>query len=283
MRNILFRISLLTAYGLLLTAFIGCGRLAFWQAQTLEKQGRWLEAIQAYDSFYQKYPEHVRTPQALYQAGRIYMSSLGLCEKASPFFERTIRLFPQKQPWVQLSREALFQCPDYFPLDSGMKWVYVDSQTGGRNMRQEVESWVESKTLRTMLKGQYYAGKKRFKEYAKEYRREDWEVRESDVGGKSNIYRVILKYPFKSGMEWVARSGSRETHYKVIEDHVEVEVRAGKFAHCLKIKEQVTGYPSWKYDYYAPGVGRVLTTVGGPNYEHRNTELLSYSVSKVQS
>ena len=39
------------------------------------------------------------------------------------------------------------------------------------------------------------------------------------------------------------------------------------------------GLPSsWKVDYYAPGVGRILTTLATPSFERRNTELLSYDL-----
>jgi hypothetical protein len=32
----------------------------------------------------------------------------------------------------------------------------------------------------------------------------------------------------------------------------------------------------WRFDYYAPGVGRVKTTLGGPGYENPNAELSRY-------
>ena len=35
------------------------------------------------------------------------------------------------------------------------------------------------------------------------------------------------------------------------------------------------GVPAWKYDYYAPGIGRVRTTIGGRGFENPNTELKS--------
>ena len=51
----------------------------------------------------------------------------------------------------------------------------------------------------------------------------------------------------------------------------------GVFSGCIKVRETDPRFPrSWKFDYFAPGVGRVKTTVGAPGVENPNTELLRY-------
>ncbi|MBI4051929.1 MAG: tetratricopeptide repeat protein [Elusimicrobia bacterium] len=262
----------------LTTFFIGCGRISLWRAQSLEKRGQFDKAAMAYESFYEKYPQHQRAAEVLYLAGRVYMDHLGQCQKARPLFERAIRNYPDHKNWVQMSRDALFRCPDYFPLHSGRSWILVDSETGGRNMRQEMECFVDSSTHRTYLQGWFFAGKKRFKDFKKEYHHQDWELKEMESDGKG-APTTILKYPMAVGMKWVSRRGFQEVHFEVTDTRAQVKVRAGVFPDVLKLKEQISGVRSWKYDYYAPGVGRILTTVAGPGFENRNTELLSYQVS----
>ena len=67
----------------------------------------------------------------------------------------------------------------------------------------------------------------------------------------------------------------------MIDKDAAVRVRAGEFLHCVKVREQPEGAsPSWKYDYYAPGVGRILTTVAGKGFENPNTELISYQTQE---
>ena len=52
----------------------------------------------------------------------------------------------------------------------------------------------------------------------------------------------------------------------------------GTFHDCIKVREAQAGLPAWRYDYYAPGIGRVRTTVAGPRFEKPNTELKSAKI-----
>ena len=64
--------------------------------------------------------------------------------------------------------------------------------------------------------------------------------------------------------------------YTIQAEGVKVTVKAGEFNNCIKVKQQMEGLPSWIYEYYAPWTGKVLTSVAGPGFENRVTELLKY-------
>ena len=55
-----------------------------------------------------------------------------------------------------------------------------------------------------------------------------------------------------------------------------MKVRAGEFENCIKVRQAAAGAPSWVYEYYAPWVGRIMTSVAGKNFENRVTELIKY-------
>ncbi len=120
-----------------------------------------------------------------------------------------------------------------------------------------------------------YAGKKLIAKMKRLYFRDSWELREKEIG--KNLGEIcILKYPFTKGRSWSSRRGRDTIHFRIEAVGVPVRTRAGKFHNCLKVRQRVEGLPSWIYNYYAPGTGRVLTTVAGKGFENRNTELLSY-------
>jgi len=63
-----------------------------------------------------------------------------------------------------------------------------------------------------------------------------------------------------------------------------VEVKGGVFITCLKVKQQpVKSKTSWKYDYYAPEVGLILTNTATKRRETRIAELLSYQMAGESS
>jgi hypothetical protein len=65
--------------------------------------------------------------------------------------------------------------------------------------------------------------------------------------------------------------------YKIVSLDEKVRVVAGEFEHCLKVQSGVSGIVGASTnEYYAPGVGRVLTTISTKGNENRVTELLSY-------
>ena len=266
--------ALLWLCGLLL----GCsaqGKLD--RAVRWEDRGLYPRALEVYEGFAGGRPGHPRTPEALYRAARIYQKRLQRYEEARDLFERVARGYPQT-PWAKFSREALMDCPDYFPLEPGGRWIYGDSQSGGNNMRAEyaVEAATSAAGVRMIQK--IYAGKRFFQTLERRYLKSEGELREFL---SPEDYTVILKYPFIKGHSWSSLRGGTRLAYSIEEDRAAVRVRAGEFLHCVKVREQPEGAsPSWKYDYYAPGVGRILTTVAGKGFENPNTELISYQTQE---
>jgi hypothetical protein len=263
--------------GSVLAGVLGCtAGMDFRSGLRSEKKGRFALAAAAYERFLERRPDGARSPEAAYRAGRIYAEEFGRCEQAVPLFEQAARRAgaPGSAPWAELGRLALLSCPEFFPIRQGASWVYVDSLSGGKNMRLEVSVRDSSACVRAELVGAYYAGKQRFKGYRRSSEREGWYIWESDQGGR----QPILRYPFHRGQRWEARRRDGPISFEIVDDSAAVHVKAGSFKGCLKVKSQVAGFPSWVYDYYCPGVGRVKTTVGVPGVENANTELASYKI-----
>lgn len=267
------RVFLLAALASL--AQLGCADWDMRRAGRLERKGAKKEAVAAYERFLEKHPGHPRTAEAAYIAGRLYSEDFGRCAQALPLFEKAARLADgEKAPgsWSEKARLSLLSCPDFFPLSPGRSWVYVDSASGGENMRLEILVLRSSSSLSADITGAYFAGDKRTQDYKRQAAKEGWSVMET-VGGEK---LPILKYPFRQGHSWEGRQGGKSVRYSIVEDGALVETKAGKFTSCLKVKSQTHGYESWVYDYYCAGVGRVKTTVGVPEAENPNTELASY-------
>lgn len=245
----------------------------FRKAGYLESARRHPEAARAFQGFARRYPADPRAAEALVRAGRIHARVFGRCREARPLYEQAARHFGSLGPWPGLARRGLLDCPNYFPLQDGARRVYVDSQTGGRNMTLDFRVAASGDGERGEAVGAYYAGKTRFQGYRRRYEKADWAIWESE--GMDRVR--LLRYPFQVGMSWRESRNGRATEFLVESDAERVEVLAGRFFPCLKVRERLEGAAAWKYEYYAPGVGRVKTTVGGPGFEHSNTELKSYS------
>ena len=78
--------------------------------------------------------------------------------------------------------------------------------------------------------------------------------------------------PIDVNKEWVVGN----VKYRIISKSEEVTVAAGKFSNCVKIKKQLIGTPSWSYEYFAPEVGKILTTQSSGSAEKRITELKEF-------
>ena len=257
---------------------LGCADWDFRSAARLERKGEGARAVAAYERFAEKHPGHPRFAEAAFRAGRLYSEEFGRCEQAVPLYEkaaRTARGGEGPEAWPERARLALLSCPDYFPLSARRSWIYVDSASGGQNMRLEILVLRSSASLNADLTGAYFAGENRTQDYRRQCAKEGWTIWETATGSR----QPILKYPFRTGHGWDGRQQGRAVRYEIVEHDASVEVKAGKFTDCLKVMSQVQGYPSWVYDYYCPGVGRVKTTVGVPGIENPNTELASYKSS----
>jgi len=84
----------------------------------------------------------------------------------------------------------------------------------------------------------------------------------------------VFLYPLEVNKEWTVGN----IRYTIISKNENVEIIAGKFTDCLKIKKQFMKTPSWSYEYYAPEVGKILTTQSSGYSEKRVTELKEYNI-----
>lgn len=242
-------------------------RARFWEAR-----GRPLQALPLYERFVERHAQDPRAAEALVRAGFIYAGQLKRCLEARRRFEAAARAFPELKPWAARAKAGIFNCPDYFPLDSGRTWVYGDSASEGRAMRLE---WQMRKATgdEGTLTSALYAGKKRLRADEGRFTKSDWTVWE--LNGRERI--PLLRFPFNPGQSWTGTRDGKKVSWRIEEASARVTVKAGTFAGCLKVREATEGFAAtWKYDYYCPFVGRVLTSVAGPGYENRNTELLFY-------
>lgn len=259
--------------------FAGCGPSArFERAQGLEKKGYFVEAGLAYEEIARKYPEDPLSPEALYRVGRIYQNKLKLYSQAGSFYKRVIDRYPAASPWAAFARRSLLDCPDYYPLTQGSFWIEGDSETGGRNMRSEWNC-TETSSGTWCIRRRISAGSQFVSETKRFYRKEDYEVREYP-GSDASRYTTLLSHPYYEGKTWRSRRDGRSLTFTVVSLNAALKVKAGEFANCLKICEENPMIPgSVKYNYYAPGVGWVLTTTASAGgQEHKNTELLSYRI-----
>jgi hypothetical protein len=271
----LFRCILLGFIGFLW----GCGvQYSFKQAQKLENQGYYVEASLRYDALSKKYPQHILAPEALYRIGRIYQVKLKLYSQAILYYQRIIEKYPKVKPWTALAQNGLLDSPDYYPLSNGSFWIEGDSETGGQNMRTEWNC-KEGSNNSFIISRRIFAGRVLFTETKRIYRKEQLELREySDQS--SALYTVLLSYPFFEGRQWKTMRDNHPIIYHILSRNIAVTVKAGTFLNCLKISEEnpeLSG--AYKYYYYAPDVGWILTTTAAAgSVEHRATELLSYKI-----
>lgn len=270
--------------GLLLAALFalsGCGTGGFAGARWDEYHGRYEQAVAGYLKTADRHPNGFWTPRSLFHAGIIASRHLSDDLSARQILQRLLDQYGNHKEWGPRTEWAILNAPNYFPLVIGGQWTEGDSETGGKNARVDMAGKMESgdPTAVRMVR-HYYAGQKLIEELStnRTYRKRALELREYSVPGQQH-YTVILKYPYERGARWTTKRSNSNLIY-VIDGLAEVKVRAGEFRDCLKVREYAAGSESsWKVDYYAPGVGKVLTTLATASGEKRNTELISYQLS----
>ena len=236
------------------------------RAEELEKKGAFAQAAVAFRDFARADPENRRAGEALYRAGVDMGWRLGVCAEARPMWEDSART--GQMPWSGMAKLALVNCPDYFPVMPGTTWTYVDTQTGGANMREVVRAR-EKVGGTVLLSREMYAGHNLYEAREQPVVKSGWEIREGPA--------VMLRFPFVKGAHWEAKQGKATFLCTVAETDAKARTRTGSYRDCLKLKVQVAGInTAWKYDYYCPGIGRVMTTVAGPGFERPNTELSEF-------
>jgi hypothetical protein len=260
----------------------GCGPdKAFERAKNLEKKGKNYAAWQAFQDFAVKYPKNASAPEALFRCGWLAQRQLNDCTMAGAFYERVTQTYPQSDPWAPWAAYQKNNCPDYFPLLGGAHWVEGDSDSGGKNARIETFSkadpnggpipWAAGIFMRT-----YYAGSSKFKTVETRYKKNGEDLQE--LGAQDDPRpKIVLKIPPVVGSRWKTKNGTQLYLYEIVATDKTVKVEAGEFHNCVVVRSSIEGAPSAALEYYAPGVGRVLTAFPTANGERRNTELLSFS------
>jgi len=279
--------AVVTVLLLAMALTIGCGQQhQFKSARKKKKKGKYYTAWEKYQAFAAAHSKSDLAPEALFRAGFIAQKQLGDCQAASTFFERVSNSYPQSDPWAKAASLQLNSCPDYFPLLEGNRWTEGDSDTEGKNARIEIvcepirmaRKFLPSEA--GILVKTYYAGERKSYESRYVYRKVSGELREFR-SEDDPLSKTILKWPLNKGNDWRTIFDKRVFVYSVVDTNATVRVKAGEFSGCLKIKSSIEGIPGVAtIEYFAPGVGRILTAVSTAGEEKRVTELLSYKMAE---
>lgn len=254
-----------------LAVLSGCDTYHFllgtWQDDTRKP----VSALKHYEAFLDARPKDPRACQVRLRAATIYRD-WGRCGEARRHLEAAARDFSGMKECADIAKLALLSCPDYFPLDKGRTWVYVDSASGGKAMRLDWEvrrSSASAGSIQTAL----FAGNHRIREATESYEKRDWGLWRTDA----KPAEPFLRYPFGQDQAWEGKRGTATIDWLIVSTTATVKVAAGTFRDCLKVRERDHRFPqTWRFDYYCPDAGRVKTTVGGKGYENPNTELLRF-------
>ncbi|MBI5573024.1 MAG: tetratricopeptide repeat protein [Elusimicrobia bacterium] len=257
---------------LLLTVFTGCGiNYQFKSAEKLKEDGKFSEAIQKYEKIIEKNPESPRVPEAVFNIAKIYHQNIENFYEAKKNYRRIINDYSNSE-WVEESKSAMLEIADYFPLQKFAKWIEVDSDTSGKYMTAKNEIIGVSGDIFEMTRNLYTRGNfiSGFRKY---YKKTNDGFYETDKDGK--IISTVMLLPVDAGKEWSVGN----VKYAIVSKNEEVTVTAGKFSNCVKIKKQIVGTSSWSYEYFAPEVGKILTTQSSGGAEKRITELKEYTTT----
>jgi len=254
------------------------------QAKKLEEKGYYIDAIKKYLEINKKYENTLSGARALYDAARIYHRKLKVYFESEKLYNSIINKYSKSDKFkeiVKLAKIGIFDSPNYFPFGNGSIWVEGDSETGGKNMRIEWLCVEISTYTHCLIQKKFLAGKKFVTQFKRYYTKEEFQLRES-LEKMSSTYTVLLYYPFEIGKTWITESDGRKIELTIVSNDAEVKTHAGVFKGCLKIKEVDLKFPqACKYEYYAPEVGHILTTISAVNSkrEYRNNELIYYKIS----
>lgn len=261
-------------------ALAACGAPGiFNKARDLERKGYFIEACLRYETLVKRHPKHPLAPAALYHLGRIYQKHLKLYSQSSQYYQDLLKAYPAAQPWVSRAMQGAMGSPDFFPLSPGSFWIEGDSQSGGSNMRAEWTCLAVSSTV-WAIQRKVFAGKTAVATIKRYYSVNAFALQEKETPSDPRS-TVVLSYPYYDGKSWKTVRDGQSVVYTIVTRSATVLTKAGEFTGCLKIREENPRIPgSHRINYYAPGIGWVLTTTataGGA--EHRNTELLSCKIA----
>lgn len=277
----------LVSFGMLilLSVVVGCSpEKRFSKARAVEKQENYQKAWEMYQEFAAKYPKHPAAAEALFRAGWLSQRKLNDCVMANAFYDTVVQRYPQADPWARHAAYYRNNCPDYFPLVPGFRWVMGDSETHGKNAKVEVACRKPSKSEEGVINGvlekTYFGGETKFKTIELRYKKTDSELLEF-VASEDPRSKIIFKWPVVVGLKWSTKSGGKIFHYEVVALDKAVKVEAGEFKDCVQVKSSIEGLTGATNEYYAPGVGRILVTISTTEGEKRNTELISFQPAVI--
>jgi hypothetical protein len=255
-----------------LLASAGCDTYHFLLGTWRDDNSHPVEALKHYESFLAARPKDPRACQVRLRAAEIYRG-WGRYGEARRHYEAAARDFSGMPACADIAKLSLLSSPDYFPLDKGRTWVYVDSDSKGKAMRLDWEVRKSSGLVSASVQTVLFAGNKRIREANESYAKRDWGLWRTDA----KPAEPFLRYPFGQDQTWSGKRGKADVDWLILSTTATVKVAAGEFHDCLKVRELDHRYPkTWRYDYYCPDAGRVKTTVGGPGFENPNTELLRF-------
>jgi hypothetical protein len=262
----------LLVFAALAAGLTGCDTYHFVAGTWAEDARKPVQALKHYEKFLADRPKDPRSCEVRLRAAEIYRG-FGRCGEARMHWETAVRDFPRSGACAERAKVSLLSCPDYFPLDLGRTWVYVDSESRGKAMRLEWEVRHSTGSSSGAILTALFAGNRRNREAVESYEKQDWAIWRTDAKPPE----PFLRYPFGQDQKWSGKRGTSTVDWLVVSTTATVKVAAGEFRDCLKVRELDRRYPkNWRFDYYCPDVGRAKTTIGGRGYENPNTELLRY-------
>jgi hypothetical protein len=244
---------------------LSCSNSYIEEAQKLEVQGKYLEAIDYYKKYANSVNDKEKAFDSLSKAAKLYRQ-LYLCERASEIYETMSKNYGDN-PKMEEARQDNFICPDYKPSKNLRKIVYGDSQSLGKNAR-EVISFSKSDDKKSSGTYVLYAGKRILDRGNISYYYQNFDL----IFLKKNEKRILVQYPLKKDRQWQ----DNKKKYYIIGYGMEIETKAGKFKGCVAVAEKNNDIDFRQVSYYAPNIGRVLTTIESKSKKNRIMEIISY-------
>ncbi len=243
----------------ILLFFSSCASNVLENAEKLYQQKRLPEAVIYYEKYYTENPKSEKADYAAYMSGLIN-SSMANCSKAIKNFEFLIKTYP-KSKYYEESYFRAFYCPNYIYPKHKTSY-FGDSKSYGKNAMEIVNFNYKTFSQIDFL-SRVYAGKKRISAQKKKYI-----INGVNIVEKSDYAsNIIIKYPIPN--EWNEKNASYKS-----EIVGKISVKAGEFDNCLRVIQK--NGEALTANYYAPDIGRILTSSIFRDKETRIMELIKY-------
>lgn len=244
----------------LIFLFSSCSHITLNEAEKLYKEKNYLKAAAYFEKYYTENPFKKNADYSAYTAGIIYSKFIPDCDRARKNFEFLIKNYPESKYYKEANFRAIF-CPNYFYPQ--YKHLYFgDSLSYGKNALEIVKfNPVDYNSIDQLSK--IYAGRKLVATTRKKYIISGNKIFEINAKEK----KLILKYPLPD--RW--KDGGIFYNAEIIG---KIKVKAGEFDNCLKLT--LDDGKSIMVNYYAPEVGRILSSLIYDKKETRIMELLKY-------